>query len=102
MLNLRLFGFNVVSSASLSEPAFAQDRVLGNIGAPLDFGQWESMNGDADGCVESGESQESHDGEGKSVSVVDNANGAKEPKTGMSEVRVSWLIRHWQMELALT
>lgn len=64
MLNLRTFdddasrhGGPLITTKILSEPEFAQNKILGNIGAPLDSQQWEA------GLVESDdEMQNSDDG----------------------------------------
>lgn len=45
VLNLRLFNEapNAPSSGHLPDLDFAQNRILGNIGAPLDHSQWDSL-----------------------------------------------------------
>lgn len=45
VLNLRLFDQapNVPSLGHLAESSFVQNRILGNIGAPLDHSQWDSF-----------------------------------------------------------
>ncbi|EIM81893.1 uncharacterized protein STEHIDRAFT_161249 [Stereum hirsutum FP-91666 SS1] len=86
VLNLRLFGYKKIPTAPrLSEPAFARNRVLGNIGAPLDFGQWESIN---DGAGEHGglSECEDHDVEGGLVSADNAAEVGQPEETGVSEV----------------
>lgn len=88
-------------STRLSEQAFARNRVLGNIGAPLDFDQWESINDDAGEHEESCERNESHDVEGGSISA-DNAVVVETPQeTGMPEVRLSLFVRCLMVELVL-
>lgn len=85
-------------STRLSESAFARNRVLGNIGAPLDFGQWESIN---DGAGEHGGLSECeyHDVEGGLVSADNAAEVGQPEETGVSEVRASWLVRHRRRRL---
>lgn len=50
VLNLHLYNEapDAPSTRHLPEPAFAQNRVLGNIGAPLDHSQWDSLFDDVD------------------------------------------------------
>lgn len=60
VLNLRLFNDapDAPSTRHLPEPAFASNRILGNIGAPLNHSQWDSLfddQVDGDEPVEEGE-----------------------------------------------
>lgn len=62
VLNLRLFNQapDAPSTRQLPDPAFAQNRVLGNIGAPVDPYQWYSMfdeDEEAEDVIEEGNAE---------------------------------------------